>query len=68
MFYIFTHIRRCLKCNSTPLHIVKEIIFEDENDKVKIKFIFKSMSGEAVSGTNDIQNVDCEFIVLVKMK
>lgn len=54
--------------NNSIKGIVKEIIFEDENDKVKIKFIFKSMSGEAVSGTNDIQNVDCEFIVLVKMK
>lgn len=49
-------------------NILTDMIFEDENDQVKVKFIFKSISGETTGETNEIENVDCEFIVLVKVK
>lgn len=49
-------------------NILTDMIFEDENDQVKVKFIFKSMSGETSGETNEIENIDCEFIVLVKVK
>lgn len=48
--------------------IVENMIFEDENDRVKVKFIFKSMSGELNGSTNEFNNIDCEFNVLVKVK
>lgn len=49
-------------------NIVENMIFEDENEEVKIKFIFRSMSGETNGSTDEILNVDCEFIVLVTLK
>lgn len=49
--------------------ITKEkMIFEEENGKAKVKFIFKYISGNINVGTNKLDSLDCQFYVLVKVK
>lgn len=47
---------------------VESMIFEDENEEVKVKFIFRYLSGEKFGSTEELNTVDCDFIVLVKVK
>lgn len=48
--------------------LVENMIFEDENDQVKVKFIFRSLSGEKRGSTDELNTIDCDFIVLVMVK
>ena len=46
----------------------KEMSFVDENDKVKIKIQFSSISGTKNGSSNKMESNNFEFYVIVKVK
>jgi len=47
---------------------LKEMTFEDENEKVKIKFLFSHISGSKDSSTGKIESHGNDFYILLKLK
>ncbi len=46
----------------------KEMAFEDENEKVKVKFLFSHISGSKDSSTGKIESHGNDFYILLKLK
>lgn len=46
----------------------EEMTFQEENDKIKIKFIFQSISGRKNAANHNLDNKGFEFYMLVKIK
>lgn len=46
----------------------KEMTFEDENEKVKVKFLFSHISGSKDSSTGKIESHGNDFYILLKLK
>ena len=47
---------------------LKEMTFEDENEKVKVKFLFSHISGSKDSSTGKIESHGNDFYILLKLK
>lgn len=47
---------------------LKEMTFEDENEKVKVKFLFSHISGSKDSSTGKIKSHGNDFYILLKLK
>lgn len=45
-----------------------EMTFEDENDKIKVKFIFQNISGRKDNSSGNIDNKGFDFYIMVKIK
>ncbi|ARC86293.1 hypothetical protein U732_154 [Clostridium argentinense CDC 2741] len=47
---------------------LKEMTFEDENEKIKVKFLFSQISGSKDSSTGKIESHGNDFYILLKLK
>ncbi|WP_291567959.1 MULTISPECIES: DUF4153 domain-containing protein [unclassified Clostridium] len=47
---------------------LKEMTFEDENEKVKVKFLFSHISGSKDASTGKIESHGNDFYILLKLK
>lgn len=54
-----------MKGNNLPSD---EMTFEDENDKIKIRFVFESISGRKNPANQNIDNKSLEFHMMIKIK
>lgn len=46
----------------------KEMIFEDENEKIKVKFFFSNISGNKNYSTGELKSHGNDFYILIKIK